>query len=103
VLSAEVGPGDVFEKPDSSERSYATLRAGEKFTQKLSSHARFWQPTEFLPQVDDFDTVRNDVAGVVAPEFRRTFPVLLPGRRLPESPVLLLAVGHGPDRLTGKR
>ena len=55
VLSGEVGPGYVFEKLGSNERSYATLRVGEKFTQELSSHARLWQSAEFLPQVDDFD------------------------------------------------
>ena len=55
VLSGEVGPGYVFEKLGSTDRSYATLRVGEKFTQKLSSHARLWQSAEFLPQVDDFD------------------------------------------------
>jgi putative salt-induced outer membrane protein len=55
VLSGEVGPGYVFEKLGSDEHSYATLRLGEKFTQKLSSHARLWQSAEFLPQIDDFD------------------------------------------------
>ena len=55
VLSAEVGPGYVFEKLGSDEHTFATLRVGEKFTQKLSSHARLWQSAEFLPQVDDFD------------------------------------------------
>ena len=55
VLSGEVGPGYVFEKLGSTEHNYATLRFGEKFTQKLSSHARLWQSAEFLPQVDDFE------------------------------------------------
>src|SRR6185312_10590549 len=55
VLSAEVGPGYVFEKLGSDEHTFATLRIGEKFTQKLSSHARLWQSAEFLPQVDDLD------------------------------------------------
>ena len=55
VLSAEAGPGYVFEKLGGDERSYATLRIGEKFMQKLSSRARLWQSAEFLPQVDDFD------------------------------------------------
>lgn len=54
VLSAEVGPGYVFEKLGSVEHSYATLRLGEKFTQKLSSHSRLWESAEFLPQVDHF-------------------------------------------------
>jgi putative salt-induced outer membrane protein len=55
VLSGEVGPGYVFEKLGSTEHNYATMRVGEKFTQKLSSHARLWQSAEFLPQIDDFD------------------------------------------------
>jgi len=55
VLSGEVGPGYVFEKLGSSDHDYATLRVGERFTQKLSSHARLWQSAEFLPQIDDFD------------------------------------------------
>jgi len=55
VLSGEIGPGYVFEKLGSSENDYATLRVGERFTQKLSSHARLWQSAEFLPQIDDFD------------------------------------------------
>src|SRR6185369_38522 len=55
LLSGEVGPGYVFEKLGSTENNYATLRFGEKFTQKLSSHARLWQSAEFLPQIDDFD------------------------------------------------
>jgi Protein of unknown function, DUF481 len=45
----------VFEKLGSDEHSYATLRLGEKFTRRLSSHARLWQSAEFLPQVDDLN------------------------------------------------
>jgi putative salt-induced outer membrane protein len=67
VLSGEVGPGYVFEKLGSNERSYGALRVGEKFTQKLSSHARLWQSAEFLPQVDDFDNyLINAEVGVEA-------------------------------------
>lgn len=67
VLSAEVGPGYVFEKLGTNVNSYAVLRVGEKFTQKLSSRARLWQSAEFLPQVDDLDNyLVNAEVGVEA-------------------------------------
>jgi putative salt-induced outer membrane protein YdiY len=67
VLSAEVGPGYVFEKLGSDDNSYATLRVGEKFTRKLSSHSRLWQSAEFLPQVTDFSNyIVNAELGVEA-------------------------------------
>ena len=67
MLSAEVGPGYVFEKLGSDDNSYVTLRVGEKFTQKLSSHSRLWQSAEFLPQVSDFSNyIVNAELGVEA-------------------------------------
>jgi putative salt-induced outer membrane protein YdiY len=54
TLSAEVGPGYVVEKLGASTESYATLRVGEKLTQKLNERVRLWQSVEFLPQLDDF-------------------------------------------------
>jgi len=67
VLGAEVGPGYVFEKLGSDDNSYATLRVGEKFTQKLSSHSRLWQSAELLPQVTDFSNyIVNAELGVEA-------------------------------------
>ncbi len=67
VLSGEVGPGYVFEKLGTNENSYAVVRVGEKYTHKLSSHARLWQSAEFPPQVDDFDNyIVNAEVGVEA-------------------------------------
>ena len=53
-LSAEVGPGFVFEKQGGQTDSYTTLRLGERFEHKFSDKARMWQTAEVLPQVDDF-------------------------------------------------
>jgi putative salt-induced outer membrane protein YdiY len=53
-LSAEAGPGYIFQELGDDQQSYATLRLGEKFNQALSDRARLWQTAEWLPQVDDF-------------------------------------------------
>ena len=53
-LSAEFGPGYIFEKLGSGDDDYLTLRAGERFEYKISDRARLWQSLEFLPQVDEF-------------------------------------------------
>ncbi len=53
-LSAEVGPGYIFEKLGSGEDDYLTLRAGERFEYKISDRARLWQSVEYTPQVEDF-------------------------------------------------
>lgn len=54
-LSAEVGPGVVFEKQGSDESTYFTLRVAERFEHKLNDRVRVWQSLEWLPQVDDFN------------------------------------------------
>ena len=54
-LSAEVGPGYIFEKLDDDENDYATLRLGERLEHKLSKTARLWQSVEILPEVTDFE------------------------------------------------
>ena len=54
-LSAELGPGYVFEKLDDDENDYATLRLGERLEHKLSKTARLWQSVEILPEVTDFE------------------------------------------------
>jgi putative salt-induced outer membrane protein YdiY len=54
TLSAEVGPGYVWERLGGEDDSYATLRFGERFTFKISERARLWQSLEFVPQVEDF-------------------------------------------------
>jgi putative salt-induced outer membrane protein len=66
-LSAEVGPGYVFEQLGDDSRNYATLRVAEKFNQTLSDRARLWQSVEWLPQVDDFNNyVINGQIGIEA-------------------------------------
>ncbi len=54
TLSAEVGPGYVFENVGNDERDYATIRFGEKFTHKISDRARLWQSFEYQPRIDDW-------------------------------------------------
>jgi putative salt-induced outer membrane protein YdiY len=54
TLSAEVGPGYVWERLGGEDDSYATLRVGERFTFKINDRARVWQSLEFVPQVEDF-------------------------------------------------
>lgn len=54
TLSAEAGPGFVFEKVGGDERDYATIRFGEKFTWKISETARLWQSFEYQPKVDEW-------------------------------------------------
>lgn len=53
-LSAEIGPGYIFEKLGSGEDDYLTLRAGERFEYKISDRARLWQSVEFIPQIEEF-------------------------------------------------
>lgn len=53
-LSAEVGPGYVYEKLGSGDDDYMTLRVAERFEQKLSKTAKLWQSLEWIPQVDRF-------------------------------------------------
>ncbi len=55
TLSAEVGPGLVFEKfKGASSHNYFTLRVGEKFTHKFNEHVSLAQDAEYLPRIDDF-------------------------------------------------
>lgn len=54
TLSAEAGPGYVFEKIGGDERDYATIRFGEKFTYKISDRARIWQSFEYQPKIDEW-------------------------------------------------
>lgn len=51
-LSADIGPGYVFQKLGNDSSSYATVRAGEKFHWAFSDRARLWESAEILPQVD---------------------------------------------------
>jgi putative salt-induced outer membrane protein YdiY len=54
-LSAELGPGVIFEKQGSSETTYITVRVGERFEHKFGDKTRLWQSAEWLPQVDNID------------------------------------------------
>lgn len=66
-LSAEIGPGYIYQKLGHETDSYATLRLAEKFKQELSDRARVWQSVEFLPQVDKFKNyIINFEVGVEA-------------------------------------
>ena len=66
-LSAEAGPGYVFERLDSETRDYATLRVSEKFHQRLTDRARLWETAEWLPEFDDFNNyIINAEIGVEA-------------------------------------
>ena len=53
-LSAEVGPGVVFERLNGNNQTYVTLRVGEKFHHELSDRARIWEMADIMPQVDKF-------------------------------------------------
>jgi putative salt-induced outer membrane protein YdiY len=54
TLSAEVGPGYVFEKVGNDTRDFATIRFAEKFTHKFSDRARIWQSFEYQPDIGDW-------------------------------------------------
>jgi len=66
-LSAEVGPGFVFEKLAGQTQSFVTLRVGEKFHHELSDRARIWESADIMPQVDKFSNyIVNAEAGIEA-------------------------------------
>jgi len=54
-LSAEAGPGFVYEKQGGDSTGYVTLRVAERFEHKFNDRVKIWQSLEFLPQVDDFN------------------------------------------------
>ena len=68
TLSAEVGPGVVYERQASkSPRAYGTLRFSEKFEHKLNDNVKIWQSAEVLPQIDRWKNyVVNAEAGIEA-------------------------------------
>ena len=72
-LSAEAGPGVVFEKQGGVEKTYFTARVAEKFDYKFNDRARMWQMVEFLPQVDNLDNyIINAEVGVEASLTKKT-------------------------------
>lgn len=91
-LSADVGPGYVWEKVGGVEDEYASLRAGEQFEWKISESARLWQTLEYTPQITDFANnviqvevgVESKLYGnlslrVVAQDTYRSQPALISG------------------------
>ncbi len=67
LLSAEIGPGYIFEKLGNDTSDYATLRLAQRLEHKLSKTARFWEGVEVLPEVSDFNnTIVNATAGIEA-------------------------------------
>jgi putative salt-induced outer membrane protein YdiY len=92
TLSADLGPGYVWEKLAGQTEEYAALRAGEKFEWKISATARLWQTLEYTPQIDDFENsvieatlgVESKLYGnlslrVEAQDIYRTRPALIAG------------------------
>jgi len=53
-LSSEIGPGWIFERAGSKRDDYPVFRAAERFEQKLSETAVFWQNVEYLPEASAF-------------------------------------------------
>ena len=54
-LSAEIGPGYIYEKQGDEERGYFMLRLAEKFEHKFNDKTKVWQSVEVLPEIEDFD------------------------------------------------
>jgi putative salt-induced outer membrane protein YdiY len=54
-LSADLGPGCVYEKVGGITDHYMSLRAAESAKYKISDRARLWQKIEYIPQVDNFE------------------------------------------------
>jgi len=64
-LSAEAGPGYIYEKQGDDERGYFIARLAEKFDHKFNDKTRIWQSLEFLPEIEDFDNyIVNAEVGV---------------------------------------
>jgi putative salt-induced outer membrane protein YdiY len=58
TLSAEAGPGYLWEKVGGVEDDYWILRIAERYDRKLSDTAKCWQSLEYLPQIEDFDNYK---------------------------------------------
>jgi putative salt-induced outer membrane protein YdiY len=64
-LSAEIGPGYIYEKQGDDERGYFMLRLAEKFEHKFNDKTKLWQSFEVLPEIEDFDNyILNAELGV---------------------------------------
>jgi putative salt-induced outer membrane protein len=67
LLSAEIGPGYIFEKVAGDSSDYATLRIAERFEYKISKSARLVESVEYLPEVTDWNNyIINAAVGVEA-------------------------------------
>lgn len=66
TLSAEIGPGFIFEKQGGHTDEYVALRISERYEHKFSDKARFWEQVDYLPQVDDWanNWIINAEAGI---------------------------------------
>lgn len=53
-LSVELGPGFISQCVGTDEENFATIRAGNKFNQKLSDRARLWETAEITPDIGNF-------------------------------------------------
>jgi len=66
-LSVEIGPSLITERVGGEDKSYMTLRLGEKFHHPLSDRARIWQTLELLPEVTDIENfIMNAEIGIEA-------------------------------------
>jgi putative salt-induced outer membrane protein YdiY len=64
-FAMEAGPSMIAEKQDGSQTIYAGARIADRFEYKLNSNTRFWETTEAIPQIDQFDNfIINGEAGV---------------------------------------
>jgi putative salt-induced outer membrane protein YdiY len=66
-LSAEIGPGFISESVGDDEENFPTLRAAQKFHQKLSDRARIWETAEITPDLGNFSNyIINAEVGIAA-------------------------------------
>ncbi len=74
MLRGEVGPGYLWEKnTNNTFDHYATLRFAERFEQKISAVAKFYEGVEFLPQVDDWSNyIINSTVGIETQMTKKT-------------------------------
>jgi len=54
LLSAEAGPGYVWQKLGDETENFFTIRFAQEFEHKFTKTARVWESVEYLPQVDDW-------------------------------------------------
>jgi putative salt-induced outer membrane protein YdiY len=53
-VNGEVGPAAVMEETTDEYSTYFTIRFTERWEQKISETAKFWEQVDYLPPVDDF-------------------------------------------------